>query len=86
MIYGSFKYPTVLSDILLVHISGFVHPKRTKIAPFDSEFHDLFTEVNFVSLQCYLDDISSLEHFKFCFVYKLETYELIKYSVNFPTS
>ena len=33
---------TALSDTLLVHLSGFVHPTRSKIQLFDSAFQALY--------------------------------------------
>ncbi len=48
--YKTYKYPTVLSDTLLVHISGFVHPTRTKIPPFDSAFQALYIAPTFVKV------------------------------------
>ncbi len=46
-----YTYPTVLSDTLLVHISGFVHPTRTKIPPLDSADQALYIAPIFVNLQ-----------------------------------
>ena len=57
---------------LLARIFGSRHQTEMKKTPFDSSFHGLFREVNYVCSQTDTTDLSSFIHSEIHFVYELK--------------